>query len=58
MFVLAFVTRLMVTKSKFAFFNNFYTELLKLIGDVLPTNHKLSRDIDIGTLKEICHRNL
>jgi hypothetical protein len=38
--VLVFVTRLMAIKSKFAFSNNFYKELLNLISDVLPENHK------------------
>jgi hypothetical protein len=39
--VLVFVTRLMATKSKFAFSNNCYKELLNLISDVLPENHKM-----------------
>jgi hypothetical protein len=38
--VLVFVTRLMATKSKFAFSNNCYKELLNFISDVLPENHK------------------
>jgi hypothetical protein len=45
MSVLSFVTRLMAIKSKFAFSNNFYKELLKLISVVLPANHKLPRDM-------------
>jgi hypothetical protein len=45
MFVLSLVTRLIAIKSKFAFSNNCYKELLKLISDVLPANHKLSRDM-------------
>jgi hypothetical protein len=45
MLVLSFVTRLMAIKSKFAFSNNCYKELLKLISDVLPANHKLPRDL-------------
>jgi hypothetical protein len=45
MFVLSFVTWLMGIKSKFALSNNCYKELLKLIGDVLPVNHKLPRDM-------------
>jgi hypothetical protein len=40
---LDFVTRLMVTKSKFAFSNNCYKEPLNLINDVLPNNHKMSK---------------
>jgi hypothetical protein len=45
MFVLSFVTRLMAIKSKLVFSNNCYKELLKLISDVLSTNHKLPRDM-------------
>jgi hypothetical protein len=45
MSVLSFVTRLMAIKSKFAFSNNCYKELLKLFSDVLPTNHKVPRDM-------------
>jgi hypothetical protein len=45
MYVLSFVTRLMAIKSKFAFSNKCYKELLKLISDVLPSNHKLPRDM-------------
>jgi hypothetical protein len=45
MYVLSFVTRLMVIKSKFVFSNNCYKELLKLISDVLLANHKLPRDM-------------
>jgi hypothetical protein len=43
--VLVFVTRLMVIKSKFAFWNNCYKELLNLISDVLPKNHKMPKDM-------------
>jgi hypothetical protein len=43
--VLVFVTRLMAIKSKFAFSNNCYKELLKLISDVLPENHKMPKDM-------------
>jgi hypothetical protein len=43
--VLAFVTRLMVIKSKFAFSNNCYKDLLNLISDVLPMNHKMLKDM-------------
>jgi hypothetical protein len=45
MFVLSFVTQLMAIKSKFVFSNNCYKELLKLISDALPANHKLPRDM-------------
>jgi hypothetical protein len=41
--VLVFVTRLMAIKSTFAFSNNCYKELLNLISDVLPDNHKIPR---------------
>jgi hypothetical protein len=43
--VLVFVTRLMAIKSKFAFSNNCYKELLNLIRDVLPENHKMPKDM-------------
>jgi hypothetical protein len=43
--VLVFVTRLMVIKSKFAFSNNYYKELLNLISDVLLENHKMPKDM-------------
>jgi hypothetical protein len=43
--ILAFVTRLMIIKSKFAFSNKCYKELLSLISDVLPNNHKMLKDI-------------
>jgi hypothetical protein len=43
--VLAFVTHLTAIKSKFAFSNKCYKELLSLISDILPNNHKMSKDI-------------
>jgi hypothetical protein len=43
--VLAFVTRLTTIKSKFAFSNKCYNELLSLISDVLSNNHKMPKDI-------------
>jgi hypothetical protein len=43
--VLTFVTRLTAIKSKFAFSNKCYTELLSLISDVLPSNHKMLKDM-------------
>jgi hypothetical protein len=43
--VLVFVTRLMAIKSKFAFSNNCYKELLNLISDVLLKNHKMPKDM-------------
>jgi hypothetical protein len=39
--VIAFMTRLMAIKSNFAFSNNCYKELLNLINDTLPMNHKM-----------------
>jgi hypothetical protein len=43
--VLVFVTQLMAIKSKFAFSNNCYKELLNLISDVLSKNHKMPKDM-------------
>jgi hypothetical protein len=43
--ILAFITCLMAIKSKFAFSNKCYMELLSLISDVLPCNHKMSKDM-------------
>jgi hypothetical protein len=39
--VLTFVTRLVVIKSKFVFSNNCYKEILNMISDFLPNNHKM-----------------
>jgi hypothetical protein len=43
--VLVFVTRLMAIKYKFFFSNNWYNELLKLIGDVILNPNKLPKDM-------------
>jgi hypothetical protein len=43
--VLAFVTHITSIKSKFAFSNKCYKELLRLFNDVLPSNHKMSKDM-------------
>jgi hypothetical protein len=43
--LLTFVTRLMVIKSMLFFSNNYYSELLKLIGDVLSNPNKLPKDM-------------
>jgi hypothetical protein len=43
--VLAFMTRLMSIKSKFAFSNKCYKELLNFFSDVLPSNHKMLKDM-------------
>jgi hypothetical protein len=42
---LAFVTRLMAIKSKFSFSTNCYNEILNLISEVLPSNHKMPKDV-------------
>jgi hypothetical protein len=42
---LAFVTHLTSIKSKFAFSNKCYKELLSLFSDVLPSNHKMPKDM-------------
>jgi hypothetical protein len=43
--VLAFITRIMSIKSRFAFSNKCYKELLSLFSDVLPSNHKMPKDM-------------
>jgi hypothetical protein len=43
--VLAFVTHLMSIKSKFTFSNKCYKELLSIFNDVLPSNHKMPKDM-------------
>jgi hypothetical protein len=43
--VITLVTHITSIKSKFAFSNKCYKELLSLINDVLPTNHKMPRDM-------------
>jgi hypothetical protein len=43
--VLAFMTRLTSIKSKFASSDKCYKELLSLFSDVLPSNHKMLKDI-------------
>jgi hypothetical protein len=43
--VLKFVTQLMSIKSKFAFSINCYKELVDLISEVLPTGHKMPKDM-------------
>jgi hypothetical protein len=42
--LLAFITRLMVIKSKYFFSNNCYNDLMKLISDILLKPHKVSKD--------------
>jgi hypothetical protein len=43
--VLAFVTRITSIKSKLAFSNKCYKELLRLFSDVIPSNHKMPKDM-------------
>jgi hypothetical protein len=43
--IIAFVTQLTIIKSKFVFSNKCYMELLSLISDVLPSNHKMLKDM-------------
>jgi hypothetical protein len=43
--VLTFITRITSIKSKFAFSNKCYKELLRLFNDVLPSNHKMPKDM-------------
>jgi hypothetical protein len=40
-----FFDMLRAIKSKFSFSSNCYKELLRLISDVLPNNHKMSKDM-------------
>jgi hypothetical protein len=42
---LAFVTCITSIKSKFTFSNKYYKELLRLFSDVLPSNHKMPKDM-------------
>jgi hypothetical protein len=43
--VITFVTHIMSIKSKLAFSNKCYRELLRLFSDVLPSNHKIPKDV-------------
>jgi hypothetical protein len=43
--VLAFITRITSIKSKFTYSNNCYKELLMLFSEVLPSNHKMLKDM-------------
>jgi hypothetical protein len=43
--ILDFMTHLMTIKSKFIFSSKYYKVLLSLISDVLPNNHKISKDM-------------
>jgi hypothetical protein len=43
--ILTFITHITSIKSKFIFSNKCYKELLSLFSDVLPINHKMSKDM-------------
>jgi hypothetical protein len=43
--ILSFITHITSIKSKFAFSNKCYKELLRLFSDVLPSNHKMPKDM-------------
>jgi hypothetical protein len=43
--ILTFMTHLAAIKSKFMFSNKCYKELISLIGDVVPSNHKMPKDM-------------
>jgi hypothetical protein len=43
--ILVFLTWLMAIKSKSTFSNNCYKELVNLINDILPENHKMPKDM-------------
>jgi hypothetical protein len=50
--ILAFVTRLMSIKSKYAFPNSCYNEIVKLFDDVFPQPHKMP--LDMYHAKRLC----
>jgi hypothetical protein len=43
--IISFVIHITPIKSKFTFSNKCYKELLRLFSDVLPSNHKMSKDM-------------
>jgi hypothetical protein len=43
--ILTFITRITSIKSKFTFSNKCYKKLLRLFSDVLPSNHKMPKDM-------------
>jgi hypothetical protein len=43
--ILTFITRLMAIKTKFVFLNSSYKELVNLINDILPVNHKMHKEM-------------
>jgi hypothetical protein len=45
MTVLQVVTRLMAMKTKYNFSNNCYNDIINLINDLIPSNHKMSKNL-------------
>jgi hypothetical protein len=45
MTVLQVVTCLMAMKTKYNFSNNCYNDIIKLINDLIPSNHKMSKNL-------------
>jgi hypothetical protein len=43
--VLQVVTRLMAMKAKYNFSNNCYNDIINLIIDLIPSNHKMPKDL-------------
>jgi hypothetical protein len=43
--VLQVVTRLMAMKAKYNFSNNCYNDIINLIIDLIPLNHKMPKDL-------------
>jgi hypothetical protein len=43
--ILQAVTRLMAMKSKYNFSNNYYNDIVKLIIDLIPSNHNMPKDL-------------
>jgi hypothetical protein len=43
--ILQAVTHLMVMKSKYSFSNQCYNDIVKLIIDLIPTKHNMSKDL-------------
>jgi hypothetical protein len=43
--ILQAVTRLMAMKSKYNFSNNCYNDIVKLIIDLIPSNHNMLKDL-------------
>jgi hypothetical protein len=43
--LLAFITRIMAIKFKYFFSNNWYNDFMKLINDILPKPHKVTKDM-------------